>query len=377
MIIKYNDYMNESILMEALNEGVVNASLEFIKRLDSIKDKNKVAKELHEIFINEIEVNSELNQNYIDTSDKEDYITFLSDRRADNIDDEELYSDNGRSEMKVGRFARTFLNLPSIKGEISMELTDKDFEDFVNLYKSIFIKKEEKFEVVRGKKIKKYYSEDSYKYDKGQLGNSCMKYDSCQDYLDIYTKNKKVCNLLVYIDEKGKLLGRALVWKLDKSPSGAKYFMDRIYTSNDSDILKFIRYAEEQGWMYKYKQSGSTTDSYLFKYNGNIFLGEVSVKLEKSNFDEYPYLDTLYVLNKKEKKIFNKPFKGCFFIQDTSGDFYKCIECYGEGRISNFYGVEDCNDCKNHYKSSLMYIKNDDSYPSNIRKMAKEELKRL
>lgn len=378
MLFNYNDYINETLLTNILNESV-DASLEFIKKLDSIKDESKVAKELHEIFINQIETDSDLNQNYIDTTDKEDYITFISDRNADKLKDEEIYSSSSRGEMRVGRFARTLLNLPEIKREINYNFTDKDFEDFVNLYKSIHIKKDEKFEIVRGKKIKKYYSEDSYKFDRGQLGASCMRYDSCQDYFGIYTKNKKVCNLLIYKDKEDKILGRALVWKLSKSPSNAKYFMDRIYTSNDSDIPKFIRYAEEQGWMYKYEQCSDSISAYLFKYKGGVYIGEIRVNLEKCNFSEYPFLDTLSVLDKSNKILSNKPFKGCLFLIDTSGDSDGCSECNGSGKITNYWDnkEKDCHECKANYKYSLKEIKNDGEYPRNIRDLAKEELKKL
>ena len=83
------------------------------------------------------------------------------------------------------------------------------------------------------------------------------------DYFDIYSENSKVCNLLIYFNENKKLLGRALIWKLKKSPCDAKYFMDRIYSSSDSDVLKFKQYADEQGWMYKYKQNSGFQEVYF------------------------------------------------------------------------------------------------------------------
>jgi hypothetical protein len=125
----------------------------------------------------------------------------------------------------------------------------KEYEDFVNLYKSSNVKSENKFELVKGEDILKYYHENSYAYQKGQLGNSCMKHDHCQDYFGIYVENPKTCNLLVYLNSRGQVLGRAIMWKVSKAPCDAKYFMDRIYTSSDSDIIKFKNYANESwGW---------------------------------------------------------------------------------------------------------------------------------
>jgi len=243
MINKYVDFITESQIQELIIEGYLDASIEFLNRLKYIKDKNKVADSLYNLFSNEVFIDKDISQNYLDTTEKEDFITFLSDKRAEDIDDDSPYIISGRGEIKVGRFARAFLTLPEVKSELGpLTFTDKDYEDFVNLYKSLSDKNENRFEIVRGKSIKKYYLEDIYAYgEKGQLGNSCMKYNSCQEYLNFYSKNKKSCNLLVYLNPNGELLGRALVWKLKKSPCDAKYFMDRIYTASDSDVLKFQR----------------------------------------------------------------------------------------------------------------------------------------
>ena len=68
-----------------------------------------------------------------------------------------------------------------------------------------------KFEVVKGNAIRKYYHYTSYYRESGSLGNSCMKYDVCQDYLGLYTHNKDICSLLIATDNRDRLIGRALL----------------------------------------------------------------------------------------------------------------------------------------------------------------------
>ena len=62
-----------------------------------------------------------------------------------------------------------------------------------------------------------------------------MKYYRCKDYFNIYIENPDVCQLLIFTDPNDKLLGRALLWKLE---DGSNY-MDRIYTNRDSYIELF------------------------------------------------------------------------------------------------------------------------------------------
>ena len=187
----------------------------------------------------------------------------------------------------------------------------------------------------------------NYKHqDIGQLGNSCMRYESCQDFFGIYTENKNVCQLLILLDGD-KLVGRALVWKLLKSPCDAKYFMDRVYASSDSDIIKFNNYCDKEGWTRKYKNNCDTNDSYFFIYKGEVFFGEVSVKLEKSKFDKYPFFDTISNLCIKNDTISNfGMIEGSElkleFMCSTDGYISQCEFCDGSGHVSDY----ECHECE-------------------------------
>jgi hypothetical protein len=47
----------------------------------------------------------------------------------------------------------------------------------------------DRFEIVSGDDIKKYYNEESYyTTGSGTLGTSCMRYSRCEEYLNIYSK---------------------------------------------------------------------------------------------------------------------------------------------------------------------------------------------
>ena len=361
MISKYGSFILEKRIINLILEKELMASEEFKDKLSLLIGKSPIAFILHAAFKDEYYIDKQLAQNWIDVTDKDDTISFISDDRADKWfetdeteDVDQIFKTKSRSEIKIGRFARAFIGnkdimvylknqTPSDISKIinsSSELKDKDYEDFVNLYKSVGKTEGAKFELVNGKKIKEYYHEDNYAAKIGQLGNSCMKYDSCQDYFDIYVKNPKVCSLLVYLDNEGKVLGRALVWKLSVSPCKAGYLMDRVYTSKDSDIVKFQTYAESQGWMTKWRNSSSDSDGLVFKYKGQEIVGIVEVKLSSVDYAYYPYMDTLSFIDPKNKLVSNVHGKGRSESNDTEGSIQDCSSCDGDGEFSG-----DCSDC--------------------------------
>ncbi len=275
MLNKYVDFLTESKVISLILEDNLTCSGEFMQKLDSLKSKSPVANALYSLFSQEPYIYPDLSQNYIDVADGEDVVTFFPDKKASKLSDEQSpFSVKGRTEIKVGRLAKAILTNKSILGDTDVmksltvnpsTLKDKDFEDFVNLYKASKVKIDHKFEIVKGSKILEYYDVDNYAFsERGTLGSSCMKHEECQEYFSIYEENKS-CSLLVYLNSSLEVLGRALIWKLSKSPCEAEYFMDRIYTANDSDVIKFINYAEQNGWMYKYKQNCDSLDSLVFK----------------------------------------------------------------------------------------------------------------
>ena len=135
--------------------------------------------------------------------------------------------------------------------------------------------------------------------------------------------------MLVYLNGENLLLGRAIIWKMDESPCEATYFMDRVYTCQDSDYFKFVNYAKEQGWLYKkYNGACSERENILFIYNDKPIYGEVKVKLD-GNFQKYPFVDTLLYLSHDKDELSNLSSKRCFELSDA--DDHKKDKCFGCG----------------------------------------------
>lgn len=368
-ITKYGDFILENKAAILILEGNLVASQKFLSRLSAMQD-NPIAKILYDAFSTNYNIEKDLAQNWVDVTDKEDTVTFMGDRPALKLDNkpDDIFTSKSRNEIKVGRLARAILQ------ELGHKVVDKDIEVFVNNYKASKVDDSKKFELVSGPLIKKYYHEKNYASRSGTLGDSCMRYDSCQTYFKIYTKNSDVCNLLVYLDENGKVLGRALVWKIhsieafnpkDLKPVECKveYFMDRVYTSKDSDVVKFVNYAKSKGWLYKYRMTADSDEGLFVKLGDQTMLAKVVVKVNKAIFRRYPFVDTLSFCD-GEDLISNVGFaineedddaEEGFIMMDTSGDSDTCSDCGGDGyeddngtdcKTCNGDGEVDCPSCR-------------------------------
>ena len=187
----------------------------------------------------------------IDATDKNDKISFvqvnriardtnLKDLTSFKVGSDYKFWREGRTpEYGIGRWVRhIFVDVQK------STLNDTQLEQFVNAYKSTFDSKDKDLiEIVEGEEIRKCYLEDNYEEIKGQLGNSCMRYERCQAYLDIYVKNPEVCKLLVLRGDTGKVKGRALLWTL----SDGERYIDRMYTIDDSDKIIFKEWGLKNG----------------------------------------------------------------------------------------------------------------------------------
>lgn len=254
-----------------------------------------------------IQVNRILRANPDTKTYTDDDVYFLN--RSITNDETNDFWKNGRTEMGIGKWLRRVV-IDLYKSPST--LNDKKLESFVNLYKSTFDTmtgtSEERFQLVEGEEIRKWYLADNYFQQRGQLGNSCMRYTRCQPYLDIYVKNPEVCKLLIYKSEEDpeKIIGRALIWKINSNPRDIKMFMDRVYTVADSDKLLFQDWATENGVNYGYS-------------------GVKSVQLQNSSFSTYPYMDTFTYLNRETGDLTNNDDvwsgQGYIKIQETDGSF--------------------------------------------------------
>jgi len=219
------------------------------------------------------------------------------------LDSDELKAiwSTSRNPVKVGRFARAFLTAAKV------EFADKDIEEFVNAYKATFDFAQNalaQFDIVKGSDIIHWYWVDQYQSGGGTLNNSCMA-EADSDWLAIYSDNKQVSLVILY-DDNGtvaegkytskKIKGRAVLWECKVNGQDAM-FLDRIYTSQDSDVELFKQYAEKNGWWYKKSQTMSP-DEKLTNGSQDLSRPTIVCKVDDANPSGcYPYMDTMCFIN--------------------------------------------------------------------------------
>ena len=219
-----------------------------------------------------------------------------------------------------------------LKIEVDFSLSDSDIEKFTNEFIS-FVKSfrsDESSEIleVRGEEIRKWYNNNNYQSSVGKLGGSCMAHEDCGDYLNIYTENPEVLSMLILKSKENKLVGRALLWKsYYKNKDEYVFFMDRIYTASDSDDNIFINYAIKNGYIYR---SSPPSGFKYFKNGLEIERPELKVQLQNYDFDDYPYMDTLYSLNSEG-------------ILSNVNSFYKTLRST-EGRWNEYFEDNEDDD---------------------------------
>ncbi len=282
----------ENQLLFLITERILNYSPKFMQFIKEYKYKNKL---ILDVF-NGLDLDRDYKFNNIDiTFDKNDTILFSAGSKVDSIPDYIGTSGSfnkgyNNSSIKVGRFFKMLLTEISEKKPL-----DKEIEEIVNLYKGWIDSHFKKIQEVKGELIRTYYYRDSYAKEMGTLGSSCMKYETCQEYLDLYVEEEKI-SLLVILNEDGKIAARALLWILD---DGIK-FLDRIYTIDASDETIFKQYAIKNNWLYKDKQSYTNVDN-IYK-NHTKHDKDLTFTCKKI-YSYYPYMDTLKFLDTKQKTL--------------------------------------------------------------------------
>jgi hypothetical protein len=265
----------------------------------------------HTIFANYITMRGEL-------------CSYLPNGREHVINENGKWARNGRQDMKVVKMAK---NLLTELAMIQNNIEATDLEKFSNLVKSYISVigdedgegKKIVFDVINGDKIYDAYFVDNYSKILGtdtNLFNSCMRYDSCRDYLDIYVDNVEVVSLLVASDCNGKVLGRAILWVMHDG----KKAMDTIY-AHESLTPSFIQWAHDNNYFYKSRQSCHHSDFDKHLTDGCIC--SPCVILKHFNYSEYPYMDTLSILEDNQLRTHNitNEYR---ILKSTDGGYEDC-----------------------------------------------------
>jgi hypothetical protein len=303
--------------------------------LEPFKEESQVADLLlHKRLSKDLIVDNPINFISISDSDRTK-ISYLTDDRMKKVadsDTDDYWTTSSRFHCKAGAFI----------SKLFKDISSKEVEKFANLYKTIVNKKEFTFEIVKGDDIRKYYHYDFHESNSGSLGNSCMRYDRCQKFFDLYVDNN-VASMLLIKNPDGKLIGRAILWDFD----GNKV-MDRIYTVQDDEYQHFFKkWAKDNGYLFKTKQNWNNTIKFDSKTSENVDY-EFGIQLKKWRYSYYPYLDTFKWIDVKTGVLTN----------------YKPVDCSNVYVISNADGRTDSHTYLDfdsigrdwHYAGSLVYV---------------------
>ena len=235
-----------------------------------------------------------LDIDYIDITDKNDTISYITKERLDRLGwDDDQWDNNLRQEMKVGKFIQI----------INPYTNQRSLEKKVNLFKAAYngiILKKSILKVVKGKELYKWYNEDLYQEGTGSLNKSCMR--NQPDRLAFYINNPDKVSMLVLVNENGKLEGRALIWQVDEPKIT---YMDRIYTVYQEDENRFEEYANQHD-MSCYNRD---------QYDKMIIRIGHSIGSALNN----PYMDTF-------KYFYNEGRHGRYYLSNKLEEFSKFYE---------------------------------------------------
>ena len=263
-----------------------------------------------------------------------------------------------------------------------IEFTEREKNIFAEAYYKLVVitDKNYAFSIVKGEAIREAYLDANYLQPSngGTLWNSCMRYNYCQDYLDIYVDNPAIVSMAV-LRKNNMVVARALIWTDD---NGGKH-IDRIYTY-DAKAESLIT---------------ASLDSLSYPYL-RAFHGDQKYQLEISldytemiNYRKYPYMDSLRYYNTDNSTLQNHNigFQDFLEFNQTDGTYYsidneshECEFCGSSstnndflsevtlGRGSGSYGCDECvtysevldrnlrSDCASYCDYSTSYVPEDD-----------------
>jgi hypothetical protein len=221
------------------------------------------------------------------------FVTAIPAKRAA-LEDRERF----RVSLRPGKIFR------EVAGGQLAGISEHEWTKIATHYQSLTVAPELTFDVVEGDAIAEWYYEGNYHPSKYMLNQSCMRYEKCQQWFGLYTKNPDRVKMLTVFDESDAslLVARALIWNTDCG----RTVLDRIY-SDDATVEAVKQYAQEQGWHHRLYQSSDYNRRFVTP-QGKEAQRTMTVTLEHPTHRWYPYLDTFsymsqeYVLCNSEKR---------------------------------------------------------------------------
>jgi len=255
-------------------ESLVQLGDDFVTLLNQID--NPISDELLSMTDDENRINSEVDMKNIERID----ISKIPDEINYKKVDKNL---NPKDTMKVGKFLK----------KIKASYNPSEIEKFVIAYKSIFLEKESEPFVIDGENLRNAFHIKNIAAEVGDYATNCMRYESSQEFLDLFVENKESVSAVVLKNEQDKILARALLWNTDDG----NIVMDRVYAVDISWKSVLHKWANKNGYYYRAKDDTKPFNSNKFMYNGSEVTKAFTITLKKHNFKTYPYLDTFFYLS--------------------------------------------------------------------------------
>ena len=169
--------------------------------------------------------------------------------------------------------------------------------------------------LVSGEEIRTLYHHSQYAEEStGTLANSCMRYDFCQEYFDVYVDNPEHVQMACMMKDE-KVWARAILWTLTRQRDGKTVrLLDRVYGTDIAQKQLHI-WAEKENIEYIKDHSGERGELPMMTFTA------------KREYDLYPYMDTMFGLS--EDKLTLSSTYDHFTLQDTDGTFsnVECAQC--------------------------------------------------
>jgi len=229
------------------------------------------------------------------------------------------------------------------------EFTEREKNLFAEAYYKLVVIKDKNydFSIVSGEAIREAYLEDNYAtpVNGGTLWNSCMRYNHCQHYLDMYVNEPKKINLAV-LRKNDKIVARGIIWIDDM---GEKH-IDRIYTYDNKAESIITASLDSLGYKSLRNFHGGQKYELQIPYEYNKLM----------DCRRFPYIDSLRFYDTSEECFVNfRPSSDCLEFTNTDGSYsgeeeYQCEFCDAtsphsdfvseitRGRYRGSYGCDSC-----------------------------------
>ena len=206
------------------------------------------------------------------------------------------YTDSKTKKVGEMSFSKLMTKIVSLDPDVKPNDVNKIVIRITDKFKNKF-RPENLFKFEEWKKVSDAYKSSNH-ISSGTLKESCM---NNKPYLKMYDDHKNI-SVVVMLNEDGKIVGRALLWK-DILLGGSKVtFMDRIYTSKNEYEVPMKEYAGKNGWFNRKVQS--YTEKEQLEKNGSGKSGQLLFYIPLDEYNTHPYMDTMshacYDTDKKE-----------------------------------------------------------------------------